>query len=361
MPHERAPIDWKSFNTLELVWPEWLVEGLIPQESTVCLYGQRGTGKTFLALDFALCIASGRPWKNLPVKQGKVAYLLAERTDGLKRRMLGWAQHQGLRSDEVAAALGEGSSRFQVASETPHLDRADDLEHLLRSLDKLENLALVILDPLPSFNSGSENDARDMQRLMDGVRRVAARCRCSVLLVHHTGKGDEAFDKGARGSSALEAAMDTVLALRGSGGHIQLSVTKQREHEELDPITLESVEVTDDQNRPLGKYHKLVGTVATKTAGSRATRRTKIEEILLKTVAEVSAKTGQPASVSEVITAASNELDIGTSQIRERLKKLTKDGRLQATRDKGKLFYSLNGGDNTIRENTDHKPETELE
>ena len=340
MPQERAPIDWKSFNTLNLIWPEWLIEGLIPEESTVCLYGSRGTGKTFLALDFALCIATGRPWKNLPVKRSNVAYLLAERPDGLKRRMLGWAQTHGLSGDDLAAELGRGSSRFQVASETPHLDRVEEVEHLVKSLERIENLSLLILDPLPSFNGGSENDARDMQRLMDGVRRLAARCRCSVLLVHHTGKGDQAFDKGARGSSALEAAMDTVLALGGSGGHIQLSVTKQREHEELDPITLEPVEVTDDRNRPLGKFHRVVGNVAQKKAGIRATRRAEVEESLLRTVAEVSAKTGRPARVSDVINA-STALGLGGSQIRERLKKLTNDGHLKEARDKGQLLYSV--------------------
>ena len=37
--------------------PDWLINGLIPENSLVELYGEPGAGKSFLALDFRAIIA----------------------------------------------------------------------------------------------------------------------------------------------------------------------------------------------------------------------------------------------------------------------------------------------------------------
>src|SRR2546427_162910 len=42
--------------------PAWLVDGILPEGGMGLLVGASGEGKTFLALSFALAVATGRPW-----------------------------------------------------------------------------------------------------------------------------------------------------------------------------------------------------------------------------------------------------------------------------------------------------------
>ena len=63
------PIEWATYQSLKLKWPEWLVTGLLPKDSSICLHGKRGHGKTLLTLDLALCIATGTTWNDQPVSE----------------------------------------------------------------------------------------------------------------------------------------------------------------------------------------------------------------------------------------------------------------------------------------------------
>jgi|GEM_PF-5838353 len=271
-------IVWSTYENLKLKRPEWLVTGLLPKDSSICLYGKRGQGKTFLALDLALCIATGKDWNGHAVTQGRVAYLLAERPDTLKRRIMGWLQHRKVSPEK----LGDN---FIVARSSHALNREDGLKKIIASLEKEEEpgdgqeekqnkLSLVVLDPLISFMEGFENDSRDMQKFIDGVREIVGDDQSddegndeetpskmrSVLVVHHEGKGNYQNSKGARGSSALEAGMDTVLYLKPAksiASYSSIETTKQREHEASPPIHIEFCSEEDDYKYGLGMFPKL--------------------------------------------------------------------------------------------------------
>ena len=49
--------------------PEWLIERLFPTGGLVELYGAPGSGKSWIALDWAFHIALGMPWQGLRTKQ----------------------------------------------------------------------------------------------------------------------------------------------------------------------------------------------------------------------------------------------------------------------------------------------------
>ena len=49
-------------EVMKLPDPEWLVAGILPAKSIAQLYGGSGSGKSFVALDMALSVATGRPW-----------------------------------------------------------------------------------------------------------------------------------------------------------------------------------------------------------------------------------------------------------------------------------------------------------
>jgi RecA-family ATPase len=56
----------------------YLIDGVLPEGAAVMLYGAPGDGKTFLALDIALTIATGRAtWFGRTVKAGRAVYVLS--------------------------------------------------------------------------------------------------------------------------------------------------------------------------------------------------------------------------------------------------------------------------------------------
>src|SRR5215218_10231160 len=84
--------------TAELPEMEWLVEGLFEKDSIVSLFSPPGAGKSFLALSWAMSIASGRPWLGRPVSQGAVIYIASEGPRGMRRRAAGWMRYHNVAS-----------------------------------------------------------------------------------------------------------------------------------------------------------------------------------------------------------------------------------------------------------------------
>jgi len=248
-----APFQWLPFRELPEVMPSWLIDEILPAGSLICLYGKRGQGKTFLALDWACCIATGTKWQGKAASKGRVAYLLAERPAGLGRRLRGWIEHVGLEETAGTAKLEAegidwlvfGQRRFPLDSDG---DRAELIQLLKKEFPKPDEgtssrqtgLSLLVMDPLVFFMDGSENETRDMQKFIDGALDLVNQIGCSILLVHHEGKGNIQNILGARGSSALEAGMDTVVYLspQGSNDISEMVVTKQREAPAIKPIYL---------------------------------------------------------------------------------------------------------------------------
>ena len=66
---------------------EFLVERWIPKGCVTSLYGSGGTGKSFLAMMLATCVAAGRPWLRYRCEQGAVLAVMCEDDeDELRRR-----------------------------------------------------------------------------------------------------------------------------------------------------------------------------------------------------------------------------------------------------------------------------------
>src|SRR5687768_9638876 len=60
------------------------------------IYGPSGEGKSFVALDWALSVATGRDWQGHATKKGTVLYVVAEGGRGIKKRIAAWKQNQGI-------------------------------------------------------------------------------------------------------------------------------------------------------------------------------------------------------------------------------------------------------------------------
>jgi len=139
--------------------PEPLVKGLLPKDGLVGLFGAPGAGKSVLALDLGLSVASGCGWYGRQVEQGIVVYIAAEGGAGLKGRLRAW----------TAGHNGRDLSLMRFLTVAPDLlDRADAAA-LRKAIGELpEAPALVVVDTMARSMPGGEEGCGSSQLLAAG-------------------------------------------------------------------------------------------------------------------------------------------------------------------------------------------------
>ena len=231
----------------DLPEPAWLIDRLLVARGLNVLYGPSGGGKTFLALDWSLCIAAGRAWYGRPATAGAVLFIAAEGAGGLHRRVAAWQQ----------ARQQHHVARIRFLPNAVNLLEPTDVDRARRTIDTLsEPPALVVIDTLARcMVGGDENAARDVGLFIDNVDTLRRDTGAGTLVVHHTGKtGDD-----ERGSSALRGAADLMAALRPDGANYRLECTKAKDAEPFDPWTLHLDEAAESCVLRLGSNHGALG------------------------------------------------------------------------------------------------------
>lgn len=220
--------------------PKYLIDKLIETPCTGMVVGASGSGKTFVVLDWALCVATGKKWCGREVKQGPVIYVCGEGKHGIPRRTGAWFHKHGITPQR---------GQFHLTTQRVEINQVSATK-LMTDIDTIAEAhgipTLIIIDTLArSLPSDSdENSANDMQAWINCIDTIRDRYDCTALIVHHTGHADDARGR-ARGSSALKGAMDLeVLVNKGKG---IIECTKGKDMEPWSPIKymLNSVQVAD--------------------------------------------------------------------------------------------------------------------
>lgn len=219
---------------LAVTRPEPLVAGLLDLAGFAVLFGRPKSGKSFVALDLAACVATGSWWHDREVTAGNVLYVIAEGTGGMPERYAAWKAHNRVYSDL------EG---LFWLPERPNL-RMPDQAHAVAEVAATIEPSLIVIDTLNrTMGGGNENGPEDMGAYIAGVDRIRETTGATVLVVHHSGKDQSA---GARGHSSLLGALDTELEVKNGGdGIITLTVTAQKDHAGPPPLRLTLVPVGD--------------------------------------------------------------------------------------------------------------------
>jgi hypothetical protein len=222
---------------------EWLVQGVIPQRSFVALYAPPASFKSFVALDIAECIATGRAFLGNQIsKQGAVLYIAGEGHGGIGTRIKALKIHHG---------TPEGTPVYFLRRQVNLRSSQTDLKDLVQAIDDLKamneiNFEMIIIDTLArAFGGGNENASEDMGAFITAAGAIQGKYECSLLVVHHAGKD---ATKGLRGHSSLLGAVDTELEIiRIEGAQPPkgiLHISKQKDGEDGQHIGFRMVEVT---------------------------------------------------------------------------------------------------------------------
>jgi hypothetical protein len=238
---------------LNIPEPEPLVSGLLFYETTSMIVGAPKTGKTFLAIDLAGAVMTGRDWqgaRSFP-KSKRVFYLAGEGRRGVVRRFTAWANHHatmlGTTGPELLAEITRNLVMLPGGLE---LQKDDDRKAILDIIGEF-GPDLVLVDTLARhFQGGEENSSRDVGKYVQAVEAIAQETGAHVSSVHHLGKNPT---NGARGSSALLGAVDTELTVSGDtqkGLTVKVTAQKDEEAAPLWWVRFEKVE-TPTQSQPL--------------------------------------------------------------------------------------------------------------
>jgi hypothetical protein len=202
-----------------------LIDGMLYEETLTALYGPEATFKSFVALDWHLCIATGLPWVGRAVKQGASAYISAEGSRGLGKRIAAWEQ----------AHDREAPAHCHFLTDAPQFLEDRDVDDLLDTLEGVNApLELVTIDTVARTSvGGDENSSRDMGRYVAAADRIKRALRCTVNLIHHATRAGG----NIRGSTSLPAALDTEVRAQREGDQLILTCQKQKDAEEFLPIT----------------------------------------------------------------------------------------------------------------------------
>ncbi|OOG62221.1 hypothetical protein B0E46_13300 [Rhodanobacter sp. B04] len=170
------PIQW--------VWPGYLACGKLH-----LLAGGPGTGKTTIAMAVAACITSGQqlPSGHCPTP-GSIVIWSGEDdpADTLVPRLLA-AGADLLRVHFIDGVHRDGHIHRSF-------DPARDVPMLAAQMAKLENVALIIIDPLVSAVSGDSHKNAEVRRGLQPLVELADSVNAALLGITHYSKGTQGGD-----------------------------------------------------------------------------------------------------------------------------------------------------------------------
>lgn len=187
---------------------DYVLEQVFERDSRVLLVGSSKTRKSFLALQLAICIASGIKFVSFNVpRPRRVLMVNLENSDSWQhRRFCGMCTTLGVTKEMLGGRLSILNGRNRCLT-----------------LEKIEEAAIrfkaevIILDPLYKLDGGAdESDMAERKRLVAELERMSARSGAALVVVHHDPKGSagdrNVRDRGA-GSAVNNRDVDATLAM----------------------------------------------------------------------------------------------------------------------------------------------------
>jgi hypothetical protein len=226
--------------------PEWLVKGMVPKKGTGLVIGQKGAGKTAIAVALGTHLAAGSPFFGHKVKAPfGVIYYAIEGVGHIRHRMRAAKRHLGIEAEtEIPFAcieapafnLSDDDSEDNSDARTAFIKRCNETAAHLKARFGVETCLLIIDTAIKAYDITDENDNAEIAAICKSLQYIGQATRCFTFGVVHAGK---VMAAGARGASAWADNVDIALFVSGDRDEVKgtcenraLSQTKNRDGHE---------------------------------------------------------------------------------------------------------------------------------
>ena len=203
---------------LEMETLIWLIASYIPEGAVGLLAAPRGISKSFVALDWACCVATGYAWLGFRTAQCTSMYIAAEGSGGQGRRVRAWETKN----------KREVGKKVIVMPGPIQLGNPAHVQHLIKQIRDHE-VQFLVIDTLSRSTLGLDQNTEGAI-VIDALYKIRdAReddgIMITIVVVHHTGKD---VSRGSRGDSRYEADVDFVYTMEADDeGRMTLLATKE--------------------------------------------------------------------------------------------------------------------------------------
>ena len=212
---------WTPSEILHTPLPEWYIDGLLQHETLTVIFGESGSGKSFLALDLAFHLALERSWFGRRTERAGVLYIAAEASKGIAARFKAFHQHHAL-TDEEYLPLFISPERLDLLAD-------DALDVLMATYQETTTTSVVVIDTLSRCTPGGDEGTADMSRAVGVIDDFREATGATVIVVHHSPIANK--DR-PRGHSSLPNAADGLIKVETVGRICQATLSYHREGED---------------------------------------------------------------------------------------------------------------------------------
>ncbi len=253
--------------------PPMLIEEILPEGSITCVVGPTYSGKTFFALEAACAVAFGSPfmgkWTPSP---GNVLFIEQDSP----KYDTGRALYAMLRTqiDELHATQ-YGEHRLEALRIAWHqqlnLTRTEDVGRIVATANNLwtplgfqggkelghKGCKLIVLDTFKRIHTAQENDATEMQVILDRMDHIREATGAAIIFNHHATKPRPDMPATIRGSTVIEGSVDNIFRITKKK-HGTISKVEVEKARAIQPPDFSYSVTTEDIAGVTHKYVKFV-------------------------------------------------------------------------------------------------------
>lgn len=203
-------IEAPKFITSRSPQIDWHVKGVIERGANGFIAGQPKAGKSWIATDLAIALATGSKWLGFDTTKTRVALITREDAPALTAwRLRSLCMGRGIMPESIDGLW------VNSKAQSPYfrLDSGELVNSMVSAI-KRHRCQFVILDVMNVLHGADENDATEMRKVMDSLTRIHQETGASLCVLHHFNKsGDGNMTQRLRGSSAIAGWAEYVVAM----------------------------------------------------------------------------------------------------------------------------------------------------
>ena len=228
----KEPVTFCEYEAKGVPLEPELIQGVLRRGHKLMVSGASKSGKSFMLIELALCMATGRPWMGYKCEECKVLYVNLEISEPSFAHRIECVSEA---MDIDMTACDQNLKIINLRGTSVELSKMAGAligTIIMEEAETWVPFSAVILDPIYKISNGEENSAKDVGAFCHELDRIATATGASIIYSHHHSKGDQGYKSAqdrasgsgvfARDADAmidmieLDIDQETFLAMRGA-------------------------------------------------------------------------------------------------------------------------------------------------